>query len=112
MHYFKTHKNLIILAFLTFIIFVCRIISFRENSLDPDELEYLYSVRRCLIDPRPFVGFDSHRRFIEIGKGATAAKPRRAVAHHGHGLANFGACSVNAKALGKHGGILRKPHQC
>ena len=60
MHYFKTHKNLIILAFLTFIIFVCRIISFRENSLDPDELEYLYSVRRCLIDPRPFVGFDSH----------------------------------------------------
>ena len=60
MHYFKTHKNLIILAFLSFIIFVCRIISFRENSLDPDELEYLYAIRRCLVDPRPFVGFDSH----------------------------------------------------
>jgi len=59
-YYFKTHKNLIILAFLSFIIFVCRIISFRENSLDPDELEYLYAIRRCLIDPRPFVGFDSH----------------------------------------------------
>ena len=60
MHYLKTHKNLITLAFLSFLIFVCRLISFRENSLDPDELEYLYSVRRCLIDPRPFVGFDSH----------------------------------------------------
>jgi len=60
MHFFKTYKNLITLAFLTFIIFVCRLISFRENSLDPDELEYLYAIRRCLIDPRPFIGFDSH----------------------------------------------------
>lgn len=59
-HILKTNKNLIVLAFLSFIIFVCRIISFRENSLDPDELEYLYAIRRCLIDPRPFVGFDSH----------------------------------------------------
>ena len=59
-HFLKTYRNLIILAFLSFIIFVCRIISFRENSLDPDELEYLYAIRRCLIDPRPFVGFDSH----------------------------------------------------
>ena len=59
-HILKTNKNLIVLAFLSFIIFVCRIISFRENSLDPDELEYLYAIRRCLVDPRPFVGFDSH----------------------------------------------------
>lgn len=53
-------QNSVILGLLCLLLFVTRIISFRELSLDPDELEWLYDIRKCLIDPRPFLGFDAH----------------------------------------------------
>ena len=53
-------KDYVVLFFFALILFVIRIISFREFSLDPDELEWLYDIRKCFIDPRPFVGFDAH----------------------------------------------------
>lgn len=59
-HLSGKHKDLYLLLGCSFLLFVTRIISFREFSLDPDELEWLYDVRKCLIDPRPFVGFDAH----------------------------------------------------
>lgn len=49
-----------IFGIISIILFVGRIISFRENSLDPDELEYMYAIRRCMENPSPFVGFDAH----------------------------------------------------
>jgi hypothetical protein len=49
-----------ILFSLASIIFITRIIAFRENSLEPDEFEYLYAVRRCLMNPLPFLGFEAH----------------------------------------------------
>lgn len=54
------NKKQIVFFLLAFILFFTRIISFREFSLDPDELEWMYVIRRCLVDPRPFVGFDAH----------------------------------------------------
>jgi hypothetical protein len=54
------YKDFYLLLGCSLLLFVTRIISFREFSLDPDELEWLYDVRKCLIDPRPFVGFDAH----------------------------------------------------
>ena len=59
-HLSGKHKDLYLLLGCSLLLFVTRIISFREFSLDPDELEWLYDVRKCLIDPRPFVGFDAH----------------------------------------------------
>ena len=56
----KKAEGVITIGFLTLLLFITRIISFREFSLDPDELEWLYDVRKCLVDPRPFVGFDAH----------------------------------------------------
>jgi len=53
-------SNHLLLFIISFALFFTRIISFREFSLEPDELEWLYDIRKCLIDPRPFVGFDSH----------------------------------------------------
>ena len=50
----------IIFGLISLVLFIGRIISFRENSLDPDELEYMYAIRRCLENPSPFVGFDAH----------------------------------------------------
>jgi hypothetical protein len=41
-------------------LFVVRIISFNNNVLNHDELEWLYGIHRTLIDPRPFVGFEGH----------------------------------------------------
>lgn len=50
---------------IVFFIFLCiqfflRIISFRNFSLDPDELEWFYNVERCLINPAPYSGYDPH----------------------------------------------------
>lgn len=53
-------SNWAFLALISILLLITRLISFRENSLEPDELEWLYDIRRCLVDPRPFVGFDSH----------------------------------------------------
>lgn len=54
------NKKHIVFFLLAFILFFTRIISFREFSLDPDELEYLHSIRRCMDNPLPFYGFDNH----------------------------------------------------
>lgn len=56
----RKDNNWTFFGIISLILFVGRIISFRENSLDPDELEWMYDIRRCLEDPRPFVGFDAH----------------------------------------------------
>ncbi|MFM6949239.1 MAG: hypothetical protein ACKOWQ_09510, partial [Aquirufa sp.] len=53
-------KNYIVLIILPTVLFITRIISFRESLLNIDELEWLYLTRKCLTDPRPFVGFDAH----------------------------------------------------
>ena len=60
--FFRSGKesNWTFLALISILLLITRLISFRENSLEPDELEWLYDIRRCLVDPRPFVGFDSH----------------------------------------------------
>ena len=60
--FFRSGKesNWAFLALISILLLITRLISFRENSLEPDELEWLYDIRRCLVDPRPFVGFDSH----------------------------------------------------
>lgn len=56
----KLSKDIFWLSLLLLLIFVTRIIAFRENSLEPDEFEYLYAVRRCLDNPMPFLGFETH----------------------------------------------------
>lgn len=48
------------LSSLVTLIFLTRIIAFRENSLEPDEFEYLYAARKCLETPLPFLGFETH----------------------------------------------------
>jgi hypothetical protein len=50
----------IVIGLFCLLLLITRIISFREFSLDPDELEWLYVIQKCLEDPRPFVGFDAH----------------------------------------------------
>jgi hypothetical protein len=42
------------------LLFCVRIISFNNNILNHDELEWLYGIHRTNIDPRPFLGFDAH----------------------------------------------------
>jgi hypothetical protein len=42
------------------IVFVYRIDSFHEFLLNIDEAEWIYCVKRCIIHPIPFLGFDSH----------------------------------------------------
>lgn len=37
-----------------------RLISFNNNVLDHDEIEWLYGIHRMRIDPRPFIGFEAH----------------------------------------------------
>jgi hypothetical protein len=48
------------LSSLVTLMFLTRIIAFRENSLEPDEFEYLYAARKCLETPLPFSGFQTH----------------------------------------------------
>jgi len=57
---FQKDKGIISIFFITCLVFLTRLISFREYSLDPDELEWLYDIRKCIDDPRPFAGFNAH----------------------------------------------------
>lgn len=56
----KFTTEFLTLSSLVTLIFLTRIIAFRENSLEPDEFEYLYAARKCLETPLPFQGFQTH----------------------------------------------------
>lgn len=52
-----SNQKYIVLGCLSLFILSLRIITFREFILDIDELEWLYVMRKCIQDPRPFIGF-------------------------------------------------------
>lgn len=46
--------------FFIIIIFLFRLDSFKNIILNIDEIEWIYALNRCYINPIPFIGFDAH----------------------------------------------------
>jgi len=57
---FTKYQHWLVVGFLILIQFYFRIFSFRNYSLDPDELEWFYCIKKGFLAPIPFKTFDSH----------------------------------------------------
>jgi hypothetical protein len=57
---FASYLPFIVFSLAILFILGVRIISFNNNVLNHDEIEWLYGIHRMRIDPTPFIGFDAH----------------------------------------------------
>lgn len=57
---FASYIPFIVFGLAVFFLFAVRLISFNNNVLNHDEIEWLYGIHRMLIDPTPFIGFEAH----------------------------------------------------
>lgn len=55
-----TKKFTFLSVVLTMLVFVFRYDSFQDILLNIDEAEWIYCLKRCISNPIPFLGFDSH----------------------------------------------------